>query len=557
MNLTQFHLIVEGTYKQLAGTLQQQFFNNIGVSSYQQLNDQQKQELNQFINLNQLKWKQMVEKISDNPQYQSWIYDVLISGDQKLPEDYQKLKEIIEDFSKISRSSKLTSDQKNIQNYKSYDQLHTFIFEIKQKDARYEKLDFDLFYQTANIVVYKISSKDFKSFSKLVEDHHIAWCVKQSSYFNKYKPPYYMFVNKNNNKPFALLHESSHQFKDVHDMGMTDTNPEIIEILQQFPEVQSFEGDFRSYKLPYEKLQHPDWAPEKFILSIRNSHGSYKFKLQNGIIVPTSNQETKLLNYELNGLAINDTELPFVLDSSIEIPEKYKDSNFIKLSKILTPIELFKQYYKGIMRLVSIDEQDYITVNGSIVIKPPFVKNGKLTVKFKSVKGTFNCNNLGLTTLEGCPQSVSEFLCSGNNLTSLQYCPSEIRLAIKCLDNQLTNLDYLPEKCHRVYCGHNNIKSLSSNTCKKMYTLDCSYNPLTTFEGINYELYNIDCNHCEINSFAGLPPEMKILRCDFNKLESITDLPKITGILSLKENPGNFTKEQLTPYVTERTTVIV
>ena len=138
------HLITEGTYKQLANIIQSRYFKKHSVDSYQQLNDQQKKELTELINVERLSIKEMVEKITSNIYYQSWIYDVLISGEQQFPEDYEKINQAIQDFTKISRSSKLTSEQKDIKTFKTFSDLHQFLYEFKSQYTQYKPLEFDL-----------------------------------------------------------------------------------------------------------------------------------------------------------------------------------------------------------------------------------------------------------------------------------------------------------------------------------------------------------------------------------------------------------------------------
>jgi hypothetical protein len=41
-----------------------------------------------------------------------------------------------------------------------------------------------------------------------------------------------------------------------------------------------------------------------------------------------------------------------------------------------------------------------------------------------------------LTTLEGCPKEVGDFLCKNNQLTSLEFCPTEIGGDFSCRDNK-------------------------------------------------------------------------------------------------------------------------
>ena len=66
----------------------------------------------------------------------------------------------------------------------------------------------------------------------------------------------------------------------------------------------------------------------------------------------------------------------------------------------------------------------------------------KLPLKFGIVKGSFDCGDNELTTLEGSPIEVSGgFKCNNNKLTSLEGSPREVGRVFYCSGNQLTTLE--------------------------------------------------------------------------------------------------------------------
>jgi len=70
-----------------------------------------------------------------------------------------------------------------------------------------------------------------------------------------------------------------------------------------------------------------------------------------------------------------------------------------------------------------------------------------LPVKFKVVKGFFDCSNNQLTTLEGSPIKVSgTFDCSLNKLTTLKGAPEKVKGYFDCGFNKLTTLEGAPRK---------------------------------------------------------------------------------------------------------------
>ena len=101
-------------------------------------------------------------------------------------------------------------------------------------------------------------------------------------------------------------------------------------------------------------------------------------------------------------------------------------------------------------------------VYGSVILSKKYVRNGKLTVKFGKVTGTFKARGIGLTSLEGCPKEVGgEFDCSENQLTSLKGAPEKVGTYFICSDNQLISLEGAPEKVAAgFYCSYNQLTSL-------------------------------------------------------------------------------------------------
>jgi len=80
------------------------------------------------------------------------------------------------------------------------------------------------------------------------------------------------------------------------------------------------------------------------------------------------------------------------------------------------------------------NESGKYTVNGHVSVKDlaKFVENGKLTVSFGNVFGNFDCFDLGLTTLQGCPARVEgNFNCSDNPLEDYEYGPESVRGTIE------------------------------------------------------------------------------------------------------------------------------
>lgn len=83
---------------------------------------------------------------------------------------------------------------------------------------------------------------------------------------------------------------------------------------------------------------------------------------------------------------------------------------------------------------------------------PELVENGQLLIDFGNrFNGNFDCRNCYLTTLKGCPESITgNFTCTNNNLTTLEFAPSIIHGELYAnLNQNLTSLvgisDYIQE----------------------------------------------------------------------------------------------------------------
>ena len=71
--------------------------------------------------------------------------------------------------------------------------------------------------------------------------------------------------------------------------------------------------------------------------------------------------------------------------------------------------------------------------NGDVKIDKRLVKNGRLIIKFKEVKGDFYCYFRNLTSLEGAPESVGgDFLCYRNKV---QFTEEYVRSLCKVKGN--------------------------------------------------------------------------------------------------------------------------
>lgn len=108
----------------------------------------------------------------------------------------------------------------------------------------------------------------------------------------------------------------------------------------------------------------------------------------------------------------------------------------------------------------------YFLPDGSLVVDQDvdlsYKKLTKIPFKFKRVRGFFDCHGNGLTSLEGCPESVGGwFECSNNLLHSLEGGPKEVGKFYSCHCNCITSLKGAPEKVGKSFdCSDNKLSSL-------------------------------------------------------------------------------------------------
>ena len=568
-----------GNIKNLNNIFQEEYFENNGYRNYNDVPENKKFELNEYIKSRSREVEEKLKKdLKNNTQYISWFYDIIKNKDQKIDEDYDKIINTILEFNKIKNSLNLSKEEKNIQNYKTFFDLHKFIYEFKNKNKQYNKVDFPLIYSNNKYNLYKIAEENKEKFQDLYgeDGFKTAWCVtdKYQSYFDFYlngNTDYYILWLTKNNKPFALFHNGSNQFKDIHDNPLKDDSNEVLDGLAKGCKPTNFENDLEYYKIPLIKYQNPN---------------------------------------------IRDNEL------------------FVKL-------------YPN----AKLNSDGSIDVNGYVYIDKEFVKDGKLTIKFNKVNGSFNCDRLELVSLEGCPEYIEnsfdcsdnqlknlegcpkyvgwDFNCSGNDLFNLKGCPKYIEGNFNCSYNQLTSLDYFPEEvkgeislngnnfpvelyskifclenknaklnsdmtinideyispyilkpfvkdgkllikfnkvnggfdCNGLklisldgcpkyvggdfYCFHNNLTSLDG--CPEYVGRDfnCSVNNLINLKGCpEYVRGDFDCSYNNLTSLEHCPKYIKgSFNCSYNKLANLDYTPQKCDILYIKKNPIKITNE--------------
>jgi len=116
-----------------------------------------------------------------------------------------------------------------------------------------------------------------------------------------------------------------------------------------------------------------------------------------------------------------------------------KTKKFKKLFRPLTPEEYEERIINYIKEICYQNPDGTWSADGDVSLFK--VGLTKLPVRFKVVKGGFDCSHNKLTSLEGSPKRVGGYFdCSHNELTSLEGGPEMVRENFSCYGNKLTTL---------------------------------------------------------------------------------------------------------------------
>jgi hypothetical protein len=197
-------------------------------------------------------------------------------------------------------------------------------------------------------------------------------------------------------------------------------------------------------------------------------------------------------------------------------------------------------------------------------LRKNFIKDGRLTVKFKRwdgdfvlsdwghyttikslegcpeiVKGNFVANNCRLTSLKGAPRVVTgTFVCWGNNLESLEGGPEEVG-AYSVASPTITSFIGAPKIVKETFsfAGGKGITSLKGIPKKmKVFKFVNGAAPIESLEGLptGVEEINISSNH--FKSLRGCPDSVKILNCSHNDITSLEGVPSHLRDLNIAFN---------------------
>jgi len=117
----------------------------------------------------------------------------------------------------------------------------------------------------------------------------------------------------------------------------------------------------------------------------------------------------------------------------------------------------------------TINDDLTIDVNGDVHLYYKSLTYFPSFIKFNKVFGSFDCCNNQLTSLEGCPTTVSGyFSCYFNKLTSLEGCPKTVSKGFYCSNNQLTSLKGCPLRVGKAFYCFKNKKQFSEEYVRSL-----------------------------------------------------------------------------------------
>jgi hypothetical protein len=192
--------------------------NEITDKPFSQLSDIEKTDLQQKIENRKKEISSQVNKITSDVTYQSWIYDLIINKSVNLPEDSEKLEELLNKYTINKRKPDFPSDGKNINRFKSFGDLWGVVENYINKDS--EEIDEGM---GNNKIIYNNSPWMIVELNNFNESQCITkksgWCIKGEEAWNDYKPPFFVLYYRG--KKFGLVHFETEQIKDISDEPIT------------------------------------------------------------------------------------------------------------------------------------------------------------------------------------------------------------------------------------------------------------------------------------------------------------------------------------------------
>lgn len=318
-----------------------------------------------------------------------------------------------------------------------------------------------------------------------------------------------------------------------------------------------------TYKLDnYERWEHTDYTTSRLAMKLFTSVRKISHHV-NGIIFTGGRDGKVLVCYN-----------PEMLVPLSSFDDRTGESRNLKNIDKNTFKEYFKKYIKSknvlstytkssrdvLVKKYMLEydaDNDWYNSSTPLSLEEDMVVNGKLAIKFGTVNGDFNCSNIPLESLEGCPREVSgdfnaenckklislkggpnvvngDFFIDGcESLTSLEGSPDVVHGRFNCSESGITSLEGAPKEVgDGFFCSSTEITSLKGMPEYLLGTFDCSYcKNLTSLDGgPTWVGKNFWCERSGIESLEGSPEYVgESFGCSRTKITSLHGGPKEVG----------------------------
>lgn len=220
--------------------------NPISPKRLQFLTQQLYKKLEKSKQLDQ--WKDLEPKLkhlgdsdpSFSGEYCYWIIQLLLRKSIDLPEDSEKLKELLTTFHKVK--PRLPKEFRDINQFKSYSQLRVTLLpmlptlkSISELEQEGSKLLATVPIGEAVYQIYQLTTPEAASAAA----KNSGWCVCSKETAASYLKDGPLYLIARNDSRFILAHAESHQVMDVNDQPIHPDEPK-----QHYPEVQQLLGQF-------------------------------------------------------------------------------------------------------------------------------------------------------------------------------------------------------------------------------------------------------------------------------------------------------------------------
>lgn len=207
------YLFLEANIKPLYTIWQNKYIKeHTNKKEYKDLTDTEKNQLSSFITIQNNLLEHMFNQIPNiDEQTKQWIIKVFSNQEQDFYTDREKIIDQLKRYLSLKNSEKLEKNERDLYKftyqefYKIYKKYEKEI-ETKESYGNNEIIRKNGDWTIVKFTIFKDSEPYLKKAN---------WCVKYEDNFIYYRSPFYGFYHKN--KPFALLHISTSQLRDVED----------------------------------------------------------------------------------------------------------------------------------------------------------------------------------------------------------------------------------------------------------------------------------------------------------------------------------------------------